>query len=101
MDFRKAPFAEGEPNFPHYLATADSKHQIFKKLEWNLLSFYFLFLVNHGPSRPVWGISSGAPYLDASHGILFLRQRVSYYHQAITAVEGEVRAEEVVEESRG
>lgn len=50
--------------------------------------------------RPVWGIGSGAPYLDASHGILFLRQRVSYYHQAITAVE-EVRAEEVVEESRG
>ena len=51
--------------------------------------------------RPVWGIGSGAPYLDASHGILFLRHRVSYYHQAITAVEEEVCAEEVVKESRG
>lgn len=39
--------------------------------------------------KPVWGIGSGATYLNASHGILFLGQRGSYYHQDITSVEEE------------
>lgn len=34
MDFEKLLLLK-EPNFPHYLATADSKHQVFKKKSWN------------------------------------------------------------------
>lgn len=92
MNVRQAHcFPREEPNCHPLMSTAVILNitKSFKKPAWNTLGFFFSFLESHDPSQTCLGHWLRLSSPGCCLGFRFLRQRVSYYRQEITAVEEE------------